>query len=222
MKKILFSIGIVAVAIVPLNSCGSTNLGTLGVGVLQSVLNNASNGAFSIFQNPDEFMKNALIDAALPDQLKKINNGLNSAGLGNLVNQEKKYIADAAQYTVKTAKPIVTQAINEMTPADALMIAQGGKGAATAYLKSKTKDKLMAAIQPEVENRLSQVGILKTLNTAMNGGKVAGLLGTLLGKNQNNEVNGYAPISHLAAEQMVNGFFNVVENYEDKNLALKR
>ena len=221
MKKLVFTLTAGTLALTTLSSCGSTNgvANTMGIGALQNLLFNASNHGFNILGNPNDFMTNALIESAMPDQLRKVNSTLQSIGLSNLVTKEKQYFAQAAQFAVITAKPIVSQAIKEMTVTDAINIAAGGKGAATAYLKNKTREKLIAAMQPQVDQKLNEFGIVKTLNTALNGSSASGILGSILGTNQNNQINGTAPISRLASEQMVNGLFYVIENYEVNNLA---
>lgn len=67
-----------------------------------------------------------------------------------------------------------------MTVTDAINIASGGKGAATAYLKNKTREKLIDAIQPQVDAKLNEYGI-KSVNTALSGSSISGILGTILG-----------------------------------------
>lgn len=68
-----------------------------------------------------------------------------------------------------------------MTVTDAINIASGGKGAATAYLKNKTREKLIDAIQPQVDAKLNEYGIVKSVNTALSGSSISGILGTILG-----------------------------------------
>ncbi|MCT3801904.1 DUF4197 family protein [Elizabethkingia anophelis] len=219
MKKTVFVLTTGILAAGSLASCGSNLGGTMGVGALQNLLFNASSQGFNILGNPQEFMTNALIESAMPEELRKVNNTLESVGLGNLVKKEKQYIAEAAKLTVNTSKPIVTQAIREMTVTDAINIASGGKGAATAYLKNKTREKLIDAIQPQVDAKLNEYGIVKSVNTALTGSSISGILGTILGTDKKNNVNATSPITRLASEQMVNGLFYVIENYEVNNVA---
>ncbi len=78
-----------------------------------------------------------------------------------MVQKEKGYIADAAAFVAPIAEPILINAINDMTSAEAQQIAQGGSGAATAYLKQKTSAQLMAAIAPKVDAKLNEYGNCK-------------------------------------------------------------
>jgi hypothetical protein len=95
-----------------------------------------------------------------------------------------------------------------MTSEDAQKIANGGKGAATAYLREKASSQLMAAIAPKVDAKLNEYGIVKTINTALKGNS---LLGALTGNQTTTASSG---LSSLASEQLVNGLFNIIENYE--------
>lgn len=147
----------------------------------------------------------------MPQQLKDINNTLKKLGLNNLVEKEKDYIAQAAAFTVETSRPILINAVNNLTAEDAKRIAQGGTGTATQILKERTSQQLMAAIAPKVDTKLNEFGIVKSLHSALAG---SNLLGRILG-GQNSTVTG--GISKLASEQMVNGLFSLIQNQEQQN-----
>ena len=205
----LGSVGIIATTT---QSC-MTIATTVGLSVLKKILIGGVSKGLGIFKDKNSFLGNELINAALPQQLKDINSTLEKLGLSNLVQKEKGYIADAAAFIAPIAEPILINAINDMTSAEAQQIAQGGSGAATAYLKQKTSAQLMAAIAPKVDAKLNEYGIVRSVNLALQGNN---LLGGLLG-NQNSNSSASLSLSNLAAEQMVNGLFNIVENYEKTN-----
>ena len=167
----------------------------------------------NIFSNQDSFLANQLIDAALPQQLRDINNTLQKIGLNNLVQKEKQYIAKAAAFTVDTSRPILTNAVNSLTAADAARIVQGGSGAATQILRERTSEQLMAAIAPKVDAKLNEFGLVQSLNSALAG---TNLLGSILGGQNSNNMATNA-VSKFAAQQMVNGLFNIIENHEQQN-----
>ena len=99
-----------------------------------------------------------------------------------------------------------------MTADDVTRIAQGGSGMATQILKEKTQSQLIAAITPTVDAKLNEFGFVNTLNNALKGSSI---LGSLFGnQSQNLASNG---ISQLASEQIVNGLFNIIGNYEEQN-----
>jgi hypothetical protein len=63
-----------------------------------------------------------------------------------------------------------------------------------------------------VDEKLNEYGIVKTINTALAG---SNFLGNLLGGNTNTVNSG--GLSQLASEQLVNGLFNIIEDYEHQN-----
>lgn len=194
-------------------SCVALATSSVGLAVLKQILLGGITKGLNIFSNKDSFLANQLIDAAMPQQLKDVNNTLQKLGLSNLVQKEKEYIAQSAQFTVDTSRPILINAVNNLTAADAGRIAQGGTGVATQILRERTSQQLMAAITPKVDAKLNEFGIVKTLNNALAGSNI---LGNLLG-GQNSTVSATGGISRFASEQMVNGLFNIIQNHEQQN-----
>lgn len=72
----------------------------------------------------------------------------------------------------------------------------------------------MLAIQPKVDEKLNQFGIVKSINTALQG---SNLLGTIFGQGSSTNLSATGGLSKLASEQMVNGLFNIIENHEEQN-----
>ncbi|WP_313503335.1 DUF4197 family protein [Kaistella carnis] len=194
-------------------SCVALATSTVGIAVLKQVLLGGINKGLNIFSNKDSFLANQLIDAALPKQLRDINSTLQKVGLNNLVVKEKEYIAQAAAFTVETSRPILINAVNSLTAEDAARIVQGGSGVATQILREKTSTQLMAAIAPKVDAKLNEFGLVQSLNSALSG---TNLLGSILG-NQNTANIATNGISKFAAQQMVDGLFNIIENHEQQN-----
>lgn len=194
-------------------SCVALATSSVGLAVLKQILLGGITKGLNIFSNQDSFLANQLIDAALPQQLRDINNTLQKVGLSNLVKKEKEYIAKAAAFTVDTSRPILVNAVNSLTAEDAARIVQGGSGAATMILREKTSTQLMAAIAPKVDAKLNEFGLVQSLNSALAG---TNLLGSIFGgQNANNMAT--SGISKFAAQQMVNGLFNIIENHEQQN-----
>ncbi|WP_234110439.1 DUF4197 family protein [Chryseobacterium sp. R2A-55] len=192
-------------------SCLALATSSVGLSILKQILLGGITKGLDIFSNKDSFLANQLIEAALPQQLKSINNTLTNLGLNNLVQKEKEYIAQAAAFTVETSRPILVNAVNSLTAEDAARIVQGGSGAATQLLKERTSQQLMAAIAPKVDAKLNEFGIIKTLNTALAGNNI---LTTILGGQNTSVTSG---ISNFASEQMVNGLFNIIQHHEQQN-----
>ena len=196
-------------------SCVALATSSIGLTILKQILLGGITKGLNIFSNKDSFLANSLIDAAMPQQLRDVNNTLQKLGLSNLVQKEKDYIAQAAQFTVDTSRPILVNAVNNLTAEDAGRIAAGGTGVATQILRERTSQQLMLAIAPKVDAKLNEFGILKTLNSALGSSNI---LGTLLG-GQNSTSSLTGGISKFASEQMVNGLFNIIQNHEQQNSA---
>lgn len=196
-------------------SCVALATSSVGLVVLKQILMGGITKGLNIFSDKDSFLANQLIDAALPQQLRDINSTLQKAGLSSLVKKEKEYIAQAAAFTVDISRPILVNAVNSLTAEDAARIVKGGSGVATQILREKTSHQLMTAIAPKVDEKLNEFGLIKSLNTALTG---TNFLGNIFG-GQNSGNTATSGISRLAAEQMVNGLFNIIENHEQQNAA---
>ena len=194
-------------------SCVALATSSVGLSILKQILLGGITKGLNIFSSQDSFLANQLIDAAMPKQLRDINNTLQKLGLSNLVQKEKEYIAKAAAFTVDTSRPILINAVNSLTAEDAARIVQGGSGAATQILKERTSSQLIAAIAPKVDAKLNEFGLVQSLNSALSG---TSILGSIFG-NQNNTNLATNGISNFAAQQMVNGLFNIIENHEQQN-----
>lgn len=213
MKKYVLlaflALGSTATVTTSLQSCGTVLSSGIGLNVLKNILLGGITKGMGIFGNLDSFLSNALIDAAMPQQLRDINNTLEKIGLSSVVQKEREYIAKAAAFTIDISKPILVNAVNSLTAEDALRIAQGGKGAATQILRQKTEAQLIAAIMPKVDSKLNEFGVVKMLNTALSGSNI---LGQILGTGSSTSAT--SGVSNLAAQQMVKGLFNIIENHE--------
>jgi len=215
MKKYIiaaaFIIGTGAFINTTLQSCTTLATSDIGLSVIKRFLLNGIDKGINIYSNRDAFLQNNMVDKALPKQLREINSMLEKVA-PSLVAKERAYIADAAVYTVNISKPILVNAVNSLNAQDVTRIIQGEKGTATLILKEKTSQQLIAAITPKVEEQLNQYGITRSINTALSG---SNLLSGLLGGN-NSTVNA-GGLSQLASEQLVNGMFNIIEDYEIQN-----
>lgn len=194
-----------------LQSCSTLATTDVGLSIIKRFLLNGIDKGVSVYSNRESFLQNNMVDKALPKQLREINAMLEKVA-PSLVAKERAYIADAAVYTVNISKPILVSAVNSLNAQDVTRIIQGEKGTATQILKEKTSQQLIAAIAPKVNEQLNQYGIVKSINTALAG---SNLLGSLLGGNKTTVNAG--GLTQLASEQLVNGMFNIIENYEVEN-----
>ncbi|WP_326984163.1 DUF4197 family protein [Chryseobacterium sp. MYb264] len=215
MKKYIIAaalvIGTGAVITTSVHSCTTLATTDLGLSIIKKFLLNGIDKGANVYSNREAFLQNNMVDKALPKQLREINSLLEKVA-PSLVQKERAYIADAAVYTVNISKPILVNAVNSLNAQDVTRIINGEKGTATLILKEKTSQQLITAITPKVEEQLNQYGIVKSINTALAG---SNFLGSLLGGNTTTVNSG--GLSQLASEQLVNGIFNIIEDYEVQN-----
>lgn len=210
-KNVLIAtVSVVGVATVS-HSCVALATSAIGVSILKKVLLGGITKGVGIFKNKNAFLQSDLIDKALPKELRAINTLLEGVA-PNLVAKEKDFIAQAAAYTVDLSEPILVNAVNSLTSQDVERIATGGQGMETQILKEKTSQQLIQAITPKVDQKLNEFDIVRPINNAL---KANNLLGNILG-NSSAPADG-SMLSKLASEQLVNGLFNIIEDYEKQN-----
>ena len=101
----------------------------------------------------------------LPPEAQKIEKTLRSVGLGKQVDDAILSMNRAAEDACKSAAPIFSNAIKQMSFQDAVGILKGSDTAATSYLKSKTTNPLTEAFRPVIESSLEKVDATKHWNT---------------------------------------------------------
>jgi len=106
----------------------------------------------------DGYFKNELVKILLPDELKKVDSGLRSIGLGSLADKGLEVLNRAAEDAVGESTPIFVDAVKGITFSDAKNILLGSDNAATDYLNSKTNSALYSKFSPVVKSSLSKVG----------------------------------------------------------------
>lgn len=106
----------------------------------------------------DGFYKNQLVKIMLPEELRKVDQGLRDIGLGSLADEGIKALNRAAEDAVKEATPIFVTAVKQITFTDAKNILLGPDNAATNYLEQRTNRALYAKFIPVIERSFSKVG----------------------------------------------------------------
>jgi hypothetical protein len=153
----------------------------------------------------DGFFENELVRIVLPEELRKVDEGLRKIGLGNLADEGLRLLNAAASDAVKEATPIFVNAIKGMSITDARDILLGGNGAATQFLKNKTSNELYQKFFPVVQNSFDKVGADQIWTQAIN--KYNSLPFTQ--KVNNN-------LSEYVTQQALDGVFTMVAIEENK------
>ena len=109
----------------------------------------------------DGFFADAAIKILMPPEVQQVEKTLRQFGLGSLVDKTILSLNRAAEDAAKSATPIFTDAIKQMTITDALGILQGGDFAATNYFKEKTTASLTATFKPVISQSLNKVDATK-------------------------------------------------------------
>jgi len=106
----------------------------------------------------DGYLKNEAIKILLPENLRSLERGLQTVGLGTRVDEFVVSMNRAAESAAPQARQIFVDAITGMSFDDARKILSGGDTAATEFFKARTTDKLTAAFAPIVSRSMDQVG----------------------------------------------------------------
>ena len=135
---------------------------------LRDALNNGINNSVEIVSKVDGYLQNPEIKIPFPPDAKKIEDRLRSLGLNKLVDDAILFINRAAEDAAKEAKPIIVQAIKNMTVKDAINIVKGKEDEGTNYLKKNTFDSLYQKFIPPIEISLEKVNATKHWSTVIN------------------------------------------------------
>lgn len=133
-------------------------------GLKEALVTGSTKGA-NLLSQTDGFFANAALKILLPPEAQKIEKTLRSVGLGKQVDDAILSMNRAAEDACKSAAPIFSNAIKQMSFQDAVGILKGSDTAATSYLKSKTTNPLTEAFRPVIESSLEKVDATKHWNT---------------------------------------------------------
>ena len=126
---------------------------------LKQALQFGVNQGVDLLHKEDGYFKDEAVRILLPEELKKVDQGLRKIGLGNLADEGLKVLNRAAEDAVVEAKPIFVKAITDFTFDDAKRILTSQNDLeATLYLQNTTSSALQAAFSPKIDASLSKVG----------------------------------------------------------------
>lgn len=156
----------------------------------------------------DGFLKNSEIRLPFPPDAIKVREKAIEWGLDGQVEKFETTLNRAAEEAAKEALPIFKNAITGMSLQDGFTVLNGGKGAATKFLKDNTTNELIAAFAPKVKTAIEKVKLTEYWNPIVTKYNTAA---PLLGTNKvNPDLNEY--VTQLA----IDGLFKMVEKEENK------
>jgi hypothetical protein len=144
-------------------SGGTLDENTVAAG-LKEALSVGSKRAVAATSQDNGFWENELIRISMPQELSTMASTLRSIGFGNKVDELELAMNRAAEKASAEAKPVLLNAVSEMTVTDAMGILRGGDTAATDYFKEKTSGTLREKFTPIVQEKMNQVGLYQQYN----------------------------------------------------------
>jgi hypothetical protein len=130
--------------------------GDIANGLKEALQKGAQTGTAKL-SNPGGFLENAALKIIMPPEAQKIESTLRKLGFNQLMDDMIVSMNRAAEDACKTAIPIFTNAIKEMTITDGINILKGTDTSATAYLRTKTNTALAQSFSPIIKTSLDKV-----------------------------------------------------------------
>ena len=124
---------------------------------LKEALRVGTGNAVEIAGRTDGYFLNEAIRILLPEDLRKFENALRIAGLGDELDEFVLSMNRAAEKAAPEARAIFWNAIRDMTFADARRILEGGETEATDYFEDRTRLRLIGAFRPIVSSAMDEV-----------------------------------------------------------------
>jgi hypothetical protein len=126
---------------------------------LRAALGQGIDSAVASLGASDGFLKNAKVTIPLPPALQKMEKGLRLIGRGEDADALREAMNHAAEAAVADAKPVLKQALQHMTLADAKGILTGGEDAGTQYFQRSTSATLATRFKPIVARATAKLRI---------------------------------------------------------------
>ena len=126
---------------------------------LRAALGQGIDSAVASLGATDGFLKNAKVTIPLPPALQKMEKGLRLIGRGGDADALREAMNHAAESAVADAKPVLKQALQHMTLADAKGILTGGEDAGTQYFQRTTAATLATRFKPIVAQATAKLRI---------------------------------------------------------------
>ncbi len=224
MKKILIPIGICAslfmtscdvmndLAGVVLDGSGDSSkpklTNTEVIQGLKEALNVGIKNSVDLTSVTDGFLGNNAIRLPFPADAQKVKDKALEWGLDGQVDKFETTLNRAAEEATKEALPIFKDAILNMSISDGFAILNGGEGAATSFLRDKTRAQLVVAFAPKVDAAISKVKLTDYWNPIINKYNTAM---TLTGGEKMNP-----DLSEYVTDKAILGLFHMVELEENK------
>jgi hypothetical protein len=143
---------------------------------LKDALQQGAANAVATLGKQDGFLGNPKVKIPLPGPLAKGEQVMRMLGMGKQADELIVAMNRAAEEAVPEAKTLLTNAVKQMSVADAKGILSGGEDSATKYFRSKTETTLRAKFLPIVTKTTSRVGLAQKYNEVAGKAAATGLV----------------------------------------------
>ena len=145
-------------------------------GALTQALTQSIDAAVDRLGVTNGFLENPKVKIVLPGPLQKAEGLMRSLGVSKHADNLIVAMNRAAETAAAEAKPILLDAVRNMSMDDAKSILTGGDDSATQYFRSTSSEALSQKFLPVVKNATDQVGLLKRYNEFAGKGAKFGLV----------------------------------------------
>ena len=136
-------------------------------GAFKQALSIGAENVVAQLGSEDGFNNDEMIHIPLPKNLKRVKKVLKKIGMSGMVDDLELKLNRAAEVATPVAKDLFVQSIKDMTFEDVKKIYTGPDDSATQYFKEKMTPVLSKKMNPIVEESLSSVGAVQSLNSVM-------------------------------------------------------
>ncbi|MBK8525326.1 MAG: DUF4197 domain-containing protein [Betaproteobacteria bacterium] len=150
--------------LLPLSAQAAEVSGAEASSGLKETLTRGAEIAVDQLGKPNGFMGDARVKIPLPDSVRKGEKLLRTLGAGKYADELVETMNRAAELAVVEAKPILINAVKNMSFEDARGILAGGDDAATQYFKRVTTTDLTSKFLPAVKEATAKVQLADKYN----------------------------------------------------------
>lgn len=134
---------------------------------LKEALSNGTQQAIANLGKEGGFLNNLDVKIPMPDELARVEKLMRQLGQDKYADQFVASLNHAAEKAVPEAAIIFSDAISQMTLADANSILNGPEDAATQYFRKTSETKLKERFLPIVQNATNQAGVTSAYKKLM-------------------------------------------------------
>jgi Protein of unknown function (DUF4197) len=143
---------------------------------LRAALTQGAASAISKLGVADGFLGNPEVKIPLPGKLENARSTLQLLGLGSKADELTQTMNRAAEAAVPEARPLLVDAVKQMSVQDAKAILTGGDDAGTQYFRRVTSDKLTAKFLSIVKQSTDKLKVASQYNSLVGQASMLGLV----------------------------------------------